>query len=125
MRTLSGAPDHVVSWSDFSLQNKNVRKLTGFVVQFFRAFTGFVILVTCWSSADAGPLWLLSYKEQSLAYSNMCYLLWSHVEFRIVFFLTVRGKIDWVNGLTIDTATQLRHLTGALQGINTERLAQQ
>ena len=30
---------------------------------------------------------MLSYKQQSPAYSNMCYLLWSHVEFRIVFFL--------------------------------------
>ena len=28
---------------------------------------------------DAGPLWLLSYKQQSLAYCNMCYLLWSKV----------------------------------------------
>ena len=47
MLTLSGAPDHVVSWSDFSPQNKKVRKLTGFVIQFFQAFTGFVILTTC------------------------------------------------------------------------------
>ena len=75
MLTLSGAPDRFVSWPDFLLQHKIVRKLTGFVVQFFQAFTGFVILITCWSSMNAGPLWLLSYKQQSLAYSNMCYLL--------------------------------------------------
>ena len=50
MLTLSRAPDRVVSWSDFSLQHKNVRKLTGFVVQFFQGFTGFVILITCWYS---------------------------------------------------------------------------
>ena len=34
-------------------------------------------------------MWLLSYKQQSLAYSNMCYLLWSHVEYRIVFFIII------------------------------------
>ena len=50
MLTLSGAPDRVVSWSDFSLQHKTVRKLTGSVIQFFQAFTGFVILITCWYS---------------------------------------------------------------------------
>ena len=52
MLTLSGAPDRVVSWSDFSRQHKTVRKLTGSVVQFFQALklTGFVILITCWSS---------------------------------------------------------------------------
>ena len=71
--------------SQFSM--KRSENYTGFVVQFFQAFTGFVILTTCWSSVDAGPLWLLSYKKQSLAYSNMCYLLWSHVEHRIVFFI--------------------------------------
>ena len=38
---------------------------------------------------DAGPLWLLNYKQQSPTYSNMCYLLWSHVESRIVFFITL------------------------------------
>ena len=43
MLTLSGAPDRVVSWSDLSLQNKTVRKVMGSVVQFFQAFTGFVI----------------------------------------------------------------------------------
>ena len=53
MLTLSGAPDHVVSWSDFSLQHKKVRKLNRFVVQFFQAFTGFVILTICWSSVVA------------------------------------------------------------------------
>ena len=36
MPTLSGAPDRVVSWSDFSLQHKTVRKLTGSVAQFFK-----------------------------------------------------------------------------------------
>ena len=52
MLTLSGAPDRVVSWSDFSRQHKTVRKLTGSVVRFFQALklTGFVILITCWSS---------------------------------------------------------------------------
>ena len=50
MLSLSGAADRVVSWSDFSLQHKTVRKLTGPVVQFFQAFRGFVILITCWSS---------------------------------------------------------------------------
>ena len=50
MLTLSGAPDRVVSWSDFSLQHQTVRNLTGSVIQFFQAFTGFVILITCWSS---------------------------------------------------------------------------
>ena len=35
---------------------------------------------------NACLLWLLSYKQQSLAYSNICYLLWSHVEHRIDFF---------------------------------------
>ena len=41
-------------------------------------------------SLHAGPLWLLSYKQQCLAYSNMCYLLWSHVEYSIVFFYFIR-----------------------------------
>ena len=50
MLTLSRAPDRVVSWSDFSLHHKKVRTLTGFVIQFSQAFTGFVILTTCWSS---------------------------------------------------------------------------
>ena len=50
MLTLSGAHDHVVSWCDFSLQHKTGRKPTGSVVKFFQAFTGFVILITCWSS---------------------------------------------------------------------------
>ena len=50
MLTLSGAPDRVVSWSDFSRKHKTVRKLTGSVLQFFQAFTRFVILITCWSS---------------------------------------------------------------------------
>ena len=35
------------------------------------------------------PLWLLSYEQQSLAYSNMCYLLWSHFEYRFVFFIII------------------------------------
>ena len=45
------------------------------------------MLTTCWSSVDSGPLWLLSCEQQSLEYSNMCDLLWSHVEYRIVFFI--------------------------------------
>ena len=93
MLTLSGAPDRVVSWSDFSLQHKTVRKPTGSVVQLFQAFTGFVILVTCC------PLWLLSHKQQSLAYSNMCHLLWSYVEFRIVFFLLLPMKLCDLEGI--------------------------
>ena len=50
MLTLPGAPDRVVIWSDFSLKHQIVRKLTGSVIQFFPACTGFVILLTCWSS---------------------------------------------------------------------------
>ena len=44
-------------------------------------------LTTCWSFVDAGPLWLLTYKQQSLAYSKMFYLLWSHAEYRTVLFI--------------------------------------
>ena len=44
MHTLSLAPDRVVSWSDFSLLYKTVRKLNRIVVQFFHTFTRFVIL---------------------------------------------------------------------------------
>ena len=44
MLTLSGAPDRVVSWSDFSVQHENVRHLTG------SAFIGFVILIKYWYS---------------------------------------------------------------------------
>ena len=51
MLTLSGASDRVVIWSDVSLQRKKVRKLTGFVEQFFLAFTRFChfnyMLVLC------------------------------------------------------------------------------
>ena len=85
--TLFGAPDRVFSWSDFSLQHKKLRKLNRICRTISQAFTGIVILTTCWSSVDDGPLWLWSYKQQSLAYCNMCYLLWSHVEYRIVFFI--------------------------------------
>ena len=42
----------------------------------------------------------------------MCFIL-------TIVALTVSGKIDRVNVLRIDMAMQLRHLTGALQGINT------
>ena len=70
MLTLSKEPDSVVSWSDLSLQHKNVRKL------YMTCHTIF----SSWSSVNAGPLWLLSYKQQSLSYSNMYYLLSSHVE---------------------------------------------
>ena len=87
--TLSGAPDHVVSWSDFSLQHKKVRKLYRICHTIFSSFYRICLLTTCWSSVNAGPLWLLSYKQQSLAFSNTCYLLWSHVEYRIVFIIIV------------------------------------
>ena len=50
MLTLSGTPDSVVSWSDFSLQHKKVRKSYSICRTIFQAFTGFVILITCWSS---------------------------------------------------------------------------
>ena len=50
MLTLSGAPDRVVSWIDFLLQHKTVKKLTGSVIQFFQAFKEFVVLITCWYS---------------------------------------------------------------------------
>ena len=51
MLTLSGAPDRVASRSEFSLEHKTVRKLNRICrIQFFQAFTGFVILTKCWSS---------------------------------------------------------------------------
>ena len=100
MLTLSGAPDRVVSWSDFSLYHKKVRKLNRILSHIFQTFTGFVILTTCWSSVDTGPPLLLTYKQQSLAYSNVCYLLWSHGEYRIVFFiyLTLPGTLRTLRG---------------------------
>ena len=49
MLTLSGVPDRVFILSNFSLQHKKSENYTGFVVQFFQAFTGFLILTTCWS----------------------------------------------------------------------------
>ena len=55
MLTLSGAPDCVVNWSDFSFQHTTVRKLTIYAIQFFQAFTGFVILIACWSSVVVEP----------------------------------------------------------------------
>ena len=54
--------------SHFSIKSQKTKQ--DFVVQFFQAFTGFVILTTCQSSMDAGPPWLFNYKKQSLAYSN-------------------------------------------------------
>ena len=46
------------------------------------------------------------------------YVFYAHCSCLVV--LTVHGKIDRVNGFNgINAATQLRHLTGALQGINT------
>ena len=45
------------------------------------------IFFSC-SLLHAGPLWLLSYEQQSLAYSNKCYLLWTHVESLLVFSIT-------------------------------------
>ena len=50
MLTLSGAPDRVISWSDFSLQHKKVRKLNRICRTILSSFTGFVILTACWSS---------------------------------------------------------------------------
>ena len=85
MLTLSGAPDRVVSWSDFSLLHIKGRKLNRICHTSFQAltaFTGFVILTTCWSSV------VVEYKQPSLAYSYMCYLLSSHVEYRIIFSVT-------------------------------------
>ena len=86
MLTLCGAPDRVVSWSDFSFSHQLVRKLDTNCGTIFSRFYRTCNLTTCWSSVHAGHLWLLSYKQQSLAYSNMCYLLRSHVEYRVVFF---------------------------------------
>ena len=79
--------------SHFSIKSQNTEQ--DFVVQFFQAYTGFVILTTCWSSMDAGPPWLFNNRQQSLANSNVYYLLWSHVEYRIVFFtyLTLPGTL--------------------------------
>ena len=36
MLTLSGAPDRVVSWFDFSFQHENVRKLKDLLYNFFK-----------------------------------------------------------------------------------------
>ena len=50
MVTLSGAPAGFVSWFDFLLVHKTVRKLNSICRTIFQAFTRFVILTTCWSS---------------------------------------------------------------------------
>ena len=72
MLTLSGAPNHVVSWSDFSLLHKIIRKLNricrAIFSRFYRIFHFKCMLVFC----VAGPLRLLNYIQQSLAYSDMC-----------------------------------------------------
>ena len=94
MLTLSGAPDCVISWSDFSLLHKIVRKLnsicrkTFFTLFRFSHFNYMLVLYVCLS------LWLLNYKQQSLAYSNMCYLLWSYVGYRIVFLFQCNFLVD-------------------------------
>ena len=67
MLTLSGAPDRVISWSDFSLQHKKVTKLNWICRTIFSSFYRICHLTTCWSFVDAGPLRFLSYKQQSLA----------------------------------------------------------
>ena len=36
------------------------------------------------------PLLNYMYEQQFLAYSNMCYQLWGHVEYRVVFFVSER-----------------------------------
>ena len=59
MLTLSGAPDRVVISSDFPLQQNQYRSSH----RLFQAFTGFIILTICWSSGDADPLGLLSFKQ--------------------------------------------------------------
>ena len=50
MLTLSGAPDRVVGWFDFSLQHKKAKELNRICHAIFQAFTGFIILITRWSS---------------------------------------------------------------------------
>ena len=54
---------------------------------------GFLSGVFC--PDTTGPLWFLSYKQQSLAYSNMCYLLWSHVECGVIFFISLFWTFEW------------------------------
>ena len=113
MLTLSGALDHVVSWSNFSLQHKKSENYARFVVKFFQAFTGChfnYMLVLC----GCCLLWLLSYKQQSLAYSNMFYLLWSHVEYSIVFFITP------ITCLSKKTGTYSDDLSNFLMNTNTK-----
>ena len=72
--------------SHFSIKKSETKQDCHTIFSSF--YTRSVILTTCWSSMDASPLRLLSYKQQSLAYFNICYLLWSHVEYGIVLFIT-------------------------------------
>ena len=44
----------MLSAAHFSIERSE--NYTGFVVQFFQAVTGFVILTTWWSSVDAVPV---------------------------------------------------------------------
>ena len=92
MLTLSGVPDRVVSWSEFSLQHKKVRKLNRICHTFFQAFTGFVILTTYWSSVDASPLWLLSYKLQSLTCVT-CFGLMLNIGLSFLLIQEARGAL--------------------------------
>ena len=56
MLTVSGVPGRVVSWSDFSLQHKKVRKLNricrGIFSGFYRIchFDNMLVLCGCWFS---------------------------------------------------------------------------
>ena len=56
MLTLSGTPDHVVSWSDFSLQHKKVGKLNRICHTISSSFYSvchfnyMLVLCGCWSS---------------------------------------------------------------------------
>ena len=90
MLILSGAPDLVVSWSDFSLYKK-VRKLIRICRTIFSSFYRIYHFNEMLVLLDAGPLWLLSYDQQSWAYFNVCYLLWSHAEYRIIFSIYINS----------------------------------
>ena len=64
MLTLSGEPDVLSAGLNSYFNIKSQKTKTGFVIQFFQAFTGFVILTKCWSSQT---LWLLSYDQQAVS----------------------------------------------------------
>ena len=65
MSTLSGAPDRVVSRSDFSLQHEKVRKINRICHTIFSSLFRFSNLTTYRSSVVL-VLWLLSYKHPCL-----------------------------------------------------------